>query len=121
MKRELLVSILAVILFLYGCSVAPAPQTAAPAAPSASESAQTTAVPPLEITLNELSAFNGKDGAKAYIAVDGVIYDVTDVPPWAGGIHQGKYQAGIDASDLIIKSPHGKKVLEKLTVVGKIK
>jgi len=73
------------------------------------------------MTLDELAEYNGKDGARAYIAVDGVVYDVTDVPPWAGGIHQGKYQAGIDASNLIGQSPHGKKVLEKLTVVGKIK
>ena len=36
-------------------------------------------------TLDEVHEYDGKDGAKAYIAVDGVVYDVTDVGPWAGG------------------------------------
>ena len=34
-----------------------------------------------ELTLEELTAFNGKNGARAYVAVDGVLYDVTDSPP----------------------------------------
>lgn len=106
---------------LYGCAGSSSPEAAPPAEPAAVESQQTAADPSLEMTLDDLAKFNGKDGAKAYISVDGVIYDVTEVPPWAGGIHQDKYQAGIDASELITKSPHGKKVLEKLTVVGKIK
>lgn len=36
-------------------------------------------LPQLELTLEELAAYDGKDGNPAYIAVDGVIYDVTDV------------------------------------------
>ncbi|NLG57268.1 MAG: cytochrome B5, partial [Clostridiales bacterium] len=29
------------------------------------------------MTLEELKAFDGKEGRRAYIAVDGIIYDVT--------------------------------------------
>lgn len=121
LKQTVFIFILAATLVLYGCAGSSNPQATPPAEPAAVESAQPAADPSLEMTLDDLSKYNGKNGEKAYIAVDGVIYDVTEVPPWAGGIHQGKYQAGIDASDLITKSPHGKKVLEKLTVVGKIK
>lgn len=122
MKRIYLMLILLLVLAISGCqeqSVQPVIGLAEPSVSEASaplEPAQT-----VEMTLEELSKFNGKDGARAYVAIDGVIYDVTDVPPWAGGTHQGKVQAGIDASEMILQSPHGKKVLEKLPVVGKIK
>jgi cytochrome b involved in lipid metabolism len=38
-----------------------------------------------EFTLEELAQFNGKDGNPAYVAVNGKVYDVTDVPAWRGG------------------------------------
>lgn len=70
-------------------------------------------------TLDELSQYNGADGKKAYVAVDGIVYDMTNVPQWKGGQHHG-LTAGIDASQAILKSPHGKSVIEKLTPVGKL-
>ncbi|MDO4778711.1 MAG: cytochrome b5 domain-containing protein [Tissierellia bacterium] len=72
-------------------------------------------------TLEELSKFNGKNGAKAYVAVDGVVYDVTDSPKWKEGEHQGAVKAGADLTKEIKEmSPHGVKALEKLPVVGKL-
>lgn len=121
MNRSVLTGLLILALVITGCA-APAPEPASPPAkPAAAVPASPEADQALELTLEELAKFNGKDGARAYIAVDGIIYDVTDVPPWKGGTHQGKVQAGIDASEMILTSPHGKKVLEKLPVVGKIK
>lgn len=70
-------------------------------------------------TLDELKNYDGKEGRKAYIAVDGVVYDVTNVAAWQGGTHHGN-NAGNDVSDRIIKAPHGKSILEKLEVVGKL-
>ncbi|WP_036931397.1 cytochrome b5 domain-containing protein [Proteocatella sphenisci] len=71
-------------------------------------------------TLDELEEYDGKDGAKAYIAVDGVVYDVTDVKPWSGGEHNG-YEAGKDLTEEIKNvSPHGVSKLEGITVVGKL-
>jgi len=68
--------------------------------------------------VEELAQYNGKDGQPAYVAVEGVIYDVTDVPQWAGGEHNG-YSAGADLTDAITQqSPHGTSVLADLPVVG---
>lgn len=73
-----------------------------------------------EFTLEELAAYNGKGGNKAYIAVDGKVYDVTDSPAWANGGHNG-FEAGQDLTEAIQKSPHGLKVLDNLTQVGTLK
>ena len=70
-------------------------------------------------TLDELKNYDGKEGRKAYIAVDGVVYDVTNVAAWQGGTHHGN-NAGNDVSDRIFKAPHGKSTLEKLEIVGKL-
>ncbi|MGP6140441.1 MULTISPECIES: cytochrome b5 domain-containing protein [unclassified Jeotgalibaca] len=69
-------------------------------------------------TLDELSEFDGKDGNPAYVAVDGVVYDVTGVEAWANGEHQEGIVAGKELSDKILESPHGKDVLEDLPIVG---
>lgn len=71
-------------------------------------------------TLDELEEYDGKDGAKAYIAVEGVVYDVTDVEPWAGGEHNG-YEAGKDLTEEIkTESPHGVSKLKGIHIVGKL-
>ena len=70
-------------------------------------------------TLDELKNYDDKEGRKAYIAVDSVVYDVTNVAAWQGGTHHGN-NAGNDVSDRIVKAPHGKSILEKLEVVGKL-
>jgi predicted heme/steroid binding protein len=70
-------------------------------------------------TLQELAAFSGKDGKSAYVAVDGVVYDMTKIGSWKNGEHHG-IKAGTDATKKITSSPHGKQVLKKLPVVGKL-
>lgn len=74
-----------------------------------------------EFTLEELAQYNGKDGNPAYVAVNGKVYDVTDVPAWRGGSHQGAVVAGVDATEFISKSPHGASVLNGLKIVGTLK
>lgn len=69
-------------------------------------------------TLSELKKYNGQNGVPAYVAVDGVIYDVTTA--WGGGFHNG-VTAGTDVSKDILRSPHGKSVLKKLPIIGKLK
>lgn len=71
------------------------------------------------LTLEELAAFDGKDGAKAYIAVDGNIYDVSAIPAWQAGEHNGA-KAGSDISEEIAKAPHQTSKLDGLTVIGKV-
>lgn len=74
----------------------------------------------LELTLEELAEFDGQNGNRAYIAVDGKVYDVTDLPPWAGGVHND-FPAGQDYTEEIKEvSPHGVTPLESLEPVGTI-
>jgi len=74
----------------------------------------------VELTLDELSEYDGKDGRRAYVAVDGVIYDVTDVAAWKNGMHNG-VTAGKDLTDEIMnQSPHGTSTLSKAEEIGKL-
>lgn len=73
----------------------------------------------IELTLEALVTYNGKDDMPAYVAHNGIIYDVSDVPQWANGTHNGQY-AGTDLTGKIEKAPHGVKNLELATKVGVI-
>lgn len=74
----------------------------------------------LELTIEELAEYDGQNGNKAYIAIDGNIYDVTDLPPWAGGVHND-YPAGQDYTEEIKEvSPHGLTPIEDLEPIGTI-
>lgn len=73
----------------------------------------------LLVSIEELAQFNGKDGNLAFVAVDGQAYDVSNEPNWRNGDHNGQ-QAGQDVSAYITGAPHGKGILERFTVVGKI-
>lgn len=72
-----------------------------------------------EFTLDELKKYDGTNGNPAYVAIEGTVYDVTNVEPWAGGKHHGN-TAGNDLTEAIMKSPHKHSVLSKLNVVGKL-
>ena len=74
----------------------------------------------LALTLDQLKQYDGKNGNSAYIAVDGVLYDVSGVRQWKNGSHEG-YSAGKDLTDAIMgKSPHGTSVLDGVPIVGKL-
>ena len=141
MKRiaTILISVLALALFAVGCASGTADDaavtTAAVTATAVTDDAMKTddaaktddasmadaaANGTLELTLDELKKFDGKNGNPAYVAVDGIIYDVSNVAKWKNGDHNG-YSAGNDLTDIIKnKSPHGVKNLEGLPIVGKI-
>ena len=68
-------------------------------------------------TLDELSQYDGKNGNDAYVAVDGIVYDVTNAAKWQNGSHYG-VQAGTDCTTAISRSPHGTSVLDGLPIVG---
>ena len=110
MKR--LVIALGLSIVLLGC----APST------SNSPGNPTNPNPPAEelevISLEALATFNGENGQPAYVAVDGLVYDVTGVSAWNGG-HQG-LTPGADHTEAIERSPHGRTVLRGLRVVGKL-
>ena len=134
----LILTILASMAVLAGCGSAAASSAGAPASSSAaaasssaissqassSEDTSSSASSQAEekvFTLEELATYNGKNGQPAYVAVDGVVYDVTASPEWTNGEHKMGVTAGQDLTDIIKeKSPHGVAILEKFPVVGKL-
>lgn len=72
-----------------------------------------------ELTLEELSKYTGKNGNPAYVAVNNVVYDVTNVPAWAAATHFG-LTAGKDQTGAFTSCHVGQSILDKLTVVGKL-
>lgn len=73
-----------------------------------------------EFTKAELSKYNGQNGNKSYVAVDGKVYDVSNDRKWHNGKHED-YQAGTDLTEDMKNSPHGSRVLNDLPVVGVLK
>lgn len=69
-------------------------------------------------TLTELATYTGVEGTTAYIAVNGVVYDVTNA--FISGTHQGMQVGGTDATALFATSPHAPSLLNTLTVVGSL-
>ena len=70
--------------------------------------------------LEELKQYDGKDGRRAYIALKGKVYDVTDSYLWADGEHQAQHEAGKDLTDEILDAPHGEEMLEHVKLIGKL-
>lgn len=75
-------------------------------------------------TIEELAKYNGKNGTPAYIAANGVVYDVTNSKDFLNGVHKDcpEAVAGTDVTTLMSKSPHqsgkGTEDLNKLPKVG---
>ena len=73
----------------------------------------------VDYTLEELSKFDGKEGRLSYVAVDGIVYDVSESKAWKDGEHSG-FQAGKDLTEEIKKSPHGIEAMDNVIEVGKL-
>lgn len=53
-----------------------------------------------------MQQFDGTRGKPAYIAYDGVVYDVSASSLWRGGLHQGLHFAGTDLTRTL-RTPGG--------------
>lgn len=71
----------------------------------------------VKVSSQELAAATCHNGAKCWIAVNGVVYDMGGFPSWARGEHHG-VKAGADDTELFVRSGHAKVFLEKMPVVG---
>lgn len=132
-KFSIIALLLALVLVLVGCApkapqatATPVPATEAPATavPATDAPAAVVQEPAeaegLELTVEELAQYNGKDGQKAYIAVDGIVYDVTNSAVWKNGQHNG-FEAGKDlTAEIKDKSPHGVAKLDNVVEIGKL-
>lgn len=72
------------------------------------------------MTIEELARFDGCDGHAAYVAISGVVYDVSTSPRWKDGDHEGTHQAGHDLTEELKSAPHVRTLVERFPVVGKI-
>jgi len=59
-----------------------------------------------EFTLEDLKMYDGREGRPAYVAYDGVVYDVTESAMWGDGDHEGMHQAGDDLTAEHGDAPH---------------
>lgn len=73
-----------------------------------------------EMTLSALAAYDGLNGNLAYVAVNGLVYNVTNAASWSNGTHKGMHLAGTDASVVFASSPHELTILQQLPIVGMI-
>lgn len=69
-------------------------------------------------TREELAHYNGKDGAPAYIAYRGRVFDVTHSFLWQRGRHQVLHAAGLDLTDSLAQAPHGEDLLDRVPLIG---
>jgi predicted heme/steroid binding protein len=72
-----------------------------------------------EFTIDELAGFDGKDGRAAYVAYQGVVYDVTESAMWGEGDHEGMHFAGADLTSEHDEAPHDVYVTD-FTEVGRL-
>lgn len=72
-----------------------------------------------EVTTAELAAATCADGAECWLAVNGIVYDMSGFPSWMPGPHHG-IAPGTDATAQFVDSGHGLAYLEKMPVVGSL-
>lgn len=120
--------------FLFGLVSQRAPQPAAPyapggapvpappsaAAPGRAPAPTPTGVPPSTFTRDELARYTGRNGAPAYVAVNGTVYDVTDNHAWSLATHFG-LAAGRDLTPEFASCHSGQQwILGTLRPVGRL-
>jgi predicted heme/steroid binding protein/uncharacterized membrane protein len=71
-----------------------------------------------ELTPEQLSSFDGKEGRPAYISYKGIIYDITNSRLWKNGMHMMKHSAGTDLTDMLKNAPHGDDKVLAMQQVG---
>jgi predicted heme/steroid binding protein len=72
-----------------------------------------------EFTLEDLKAFDGRDGRPSYVAYKGMVYDLTESSMWDAGDHEGMHAAGSDLTAEHDDAPHDEHVLD-FPEVGKL-
>jgi predicted heme/steroid binding protein len=120
-KNALVLMLLAVMVagvLLAGCGG----NSSQEAAPSAGSGQSGQAETPAKVfTAQELSQYDGSDGHPAYVAVDGVVYDVTGSSLWPQGSHSScpGSVAGRDLSEVMKTAPERMRAnLRRFPVVG---
>jgi predicted heme/steroid binding protein len=72
-----------------------------------------------DFTREELAEFDGREGRPAYVAYEGVVYDVSESAMWGDGDHEGQHTAGGDLTAEHEDAPHDVYVTD-FTEVGRL-
>ncbi|VAW45297.1 hypothetical protein MNBD_GAMMA03-990 [hydrothermal vent metagenome] len=76
----------------------------------------------INLTLEQLAYYDGMEGRLAYVAVENIIYDVTQSRLWRGGVHDPSHNkaiAGRDLTDVLkYQAKHGIEHLQRFPIVG---
>lgn len=70
-------------------------------------------------TKQELAAYNGKNGVPSYVAVNGIVYDVTNNAAWGAATHFG-LSVGNDLTAQFSSCHAGQPILQNLPQVGRM-
>lgn len=73
-----------------------------------------------EFTLAQLMTYNGANGSPSYVAINGLVYDVSNFLSWTGGYHFG-VSAGTDATENFSTCHGDSKIIDELPKVGVLK
>ncbi len=82
-----------------------------------------TTIPDREITEMELRRSTGERGYPMYVALRGIVYDVTSCPKWRTGLHEYLHFAGQDLTTAFADAPHLEEVFLHpcVKMVGRLK
>ncbi len=75
-------------------------------------------------TLQELAKHDGKNGNECLVAVDDDVYLIEGFDLWKNGQHtpsDGRARCGLDLTQVIEDSPHGRSKLQLLEKIGNLK
>jgi Predicted heme/steroid binding protein len=75
-------------------------------------------IPDRTFTTEQLAQYNGRDGQPTYVAIDGLVYDLSTSSRWVNGNHNGN-QAGQDLSRQIPQNHRADMRFERFPVVGR--
>jgi len=70
-------------------------------------------------TKSQLALRNGQDKPQIWVALKGIIYDVTESRLWRNGLHY-EHWAGQDLTEELAEAPHTETVFEGFEKVGRL-
>jgi len=73
-----------------------------------------------DMTPDELSGYDGKEGRPAYFAYDGQVFDATGSRLWRDGSHVSRHLAGFDLTDALKLAPHGEEKVTSMPSVSNL-
>ncbi len=62
------------------------------------------------VSMHELRRSTGERGAPMWVAVDGIVYDVSQCARWRSGLHEGQHFPGQELTQEFAEAPHGVEV-----------